>query len=63
MLAVICQVVLFFQVVGSYISMVLTRPICNLEEDVKRISAGELDIKVHTAGSFEVIIWDALFRR
>lgn len=53
-LAVICQVVLFFQVVGSYISMVLTRPICNLEEDVKRISAGELDIKVHTAGSFEV---------
>lgn len=34
--------------------MVLTRPICNLEEDVQRISAGELDIKVHTAGSFEV---------
>ena len=53
-LAVICQAVLFFQVVGSYLSMVLTRPICNLEEDVKRISAGELDIKVHTAGSFEV---------
>ena len=53
-LAVICQVLLFFQVVGSYISMVLTRPICNLEEDVQRISAGELDIKVHTAGSFEV---------
>lgn len=53
-LAVICQVLLFFLVVGSYISMVLTKPICNLEEDVKRISAGELDIKVHTSGSFEV---------
>ena len=53
-LAVICQVLLFFQVVGSYITIVLRRPICYQEEDDKRISAGELDIKVHTAGSFEV---------
>lgn len=54
MLAVICQVLLFFMIVGYYLSEVLTKPIRNLEEDVKRISAGELDLKVHTSGSFEV---------
>lgn len=54
LLAVICQVLLFFMIVGYYLSWVLTKPIQNLEEDVKHISAGELDLKVHTSGSFEV---------
>lgn len=53
-LAVICQVLLFFAIAGYYISTVLTKPIKNLEEDVKRISAGKLDLTVHTSGSFEV---------
>lgn len=39
---------------SSYLSTVLTRPIKNLESDVKRISDGELDLKVHISGSFEV---------
>lgn len=39
---------------SSYLSTVLTRPIKNLESDVKRISDGELDLTVHTSGSFEV---------
>ena len=39
---------------SSYLSMVLTRPIENLEADVKRIAQGELDITVRTSGSFEV---------
>lgn len=54
MLAVICQVLLFFMIVGYYLSAVLTNPIRNLEEDVKKISEGDLDLKVHTSGSFEV---------
>lgn len=54
MLAVICLVLLLFMIVGNYLSAVLTYPIRSLEEDVKRISEGNLDLKVHTAGSFEV---------
>lgn len=39
---------------SSYLSRVLTNPIKNLEADVKKIAAGNLDIKIHSSGSFEV---------
>jgi len=53
-LAIILLVVLVSMGISSYLSRVLTNPIRNLEEDVKKISEGDLDIKVQASGSFEV---------
>lgn len=51
---IILLVLLVSMAVSSYLSRVLTNPIKNLEMDVKKISEGDLDIRVHSSGSFEV---------
>lgn len=52
--AIVLLVLLVSMGISSYLSRVLTNPIQNLEADVKKISEGDLDIKVHASGSFEV---------
>ncbi len=51
---IILVVLLCAMLLGSYLSRVLTEPIHHLEEDVKRISEGDLNVKVHSSGSCEV---------
>lgn len=53
-IAVILLVLLTSIVLSSYLAKVLTSPIQNLEMDVKKISEGNLDLTVHSSGSFEV---------
>lgn len=52
--SIILLVVLVSMAVSSYLSRVLTNPIKNLETDVKKISEGDLNIKIHSSGSFEI---------
>lgn len=52
--AIVLLVVFVSMGISSYLSRVLTNPIQNLEADVKKISEGNLDIRVHASGSFEV---------
>ena len=53
-IAVILFLLLASIVLGSYVSNVLTNPIKKLETDVKKISEGNLNLTVHSSGSFEV---------
>ncbi len=53
-IAVVLLVLLASMVFSSYLAKVLTRPIQNLEMDVKKISEGNLALTVHSSGSFEV---------
>lgn len=50
----ILLVLLGSMIISSYLSRVLTEPIRNLEADVKKISEGDLNVQVHSSGSFEV---------
>lgn len=52
--AIVLFILLISIILSSYLSSVLTNPIKNLEMDVKEISEGNLDLKVHSSGSFEV---------
>lgn len=54
LVSIILCVILGSMAASSYLSRVLTNPIKNLEADVKKIAAGNLDIKIHSSGSFEV---------
>ena len=53
-ISIILFVLLASMGISSYLARVLTNPIQKLEMDVKKISEGNLNVKVRSSGSFEV---------